>query len=74
MAQLTIEEIRKTLRKIADNKRTKDRDKIKALQQLADIAVESLELIPNLERIHRIVKLNFIKLFVYLQKIELPNL
>jgi predicted transcriptional regulator len=48
-AELTFDEIRKNLWEIVDDKRTKARDKIKALKQLANIAVESLEIIPILE-------------------------
>jgi hypothetical protein len=43
---------------IVEDKRTKDRDKIKALKQLADITVESLELIPILEIMLRVERLN----------------
>ena len=39
-------------------KKTKDKDKIKALKQLANIAVESLYFIPILEAMIRINKLN----------------
>jgi hypothetical protein len=58
MAELTFDEIRKKLWEIVDNKRTKDRYKIKALKQLSNIAVESLELIPILEIMLRVDKLN----------------
>jgi|tagenome__1003787_1003787.scaffolds.fasta_scaffold20688717_2 hypothetical protein len=43
MAELTFDEIRKNLWEIIDNKKTKARDKIQALKQLADITVELLE-------------------------------
>ena len=56
-AELTFDEIRKNLWEIVDNKKTKARDKIKALKQLANIAVESLELIPILEVMLRVEKL-----------------
>jgi hypothetical protein len=43
---LTFDEIRKNLWEIVDNKRTKHRDKIKALKQLTNIAaIESLDII-----------------------------
>ena len=58
MAQMSFDEIKKNLWEIVDNKRTKVRDKIKALRQLANIAVESLELIPILEVMLRVEKLN----------------
>jgi len=58
MAELTFDEIRKKLWEIVDNKKTKVRDKIKALKQLADISVESLEFIPILEVMLRVNKLN----------------
>jgi hypothetical protein len=58
MAQLTIDEIKKNLWEIVDEKKTKDRDKIEALKQLADITIESLELIPILEIMLRVDKLN----------------
>jgi len=58
MTQMSFDEIKKNLYQIVDNKRTKDGDKIKALRQLADIAVESLELIPVLEVMLRVEKLN----------------
>ena len=58
MTELTLDEIKKKLWEIVDNKRTKDRDKIKALKQLANIAVESLGLIPILEVMLRVDKLN----------------
>ena len=57
-AELTFDEIRKNLWEIVDNKKTKARDKIKALKQLANVAVESLELIPILEIMLRLEKLN----------------
>ena len=55
---MILDEIRKNLWEIVNNKRTKDRDKIKALKQLANVAVESLELIPILEIMFRVEKLN----------------
>jgi hypothetical protein len=58
IAQMSFDEIRKKLWEIVDNKRTKDRDKIKALKQLADITVETVEFIPILEVMLRINKLN----------------
>jgi hypothetical protein len=58
IAQMSFDEIRKKLWEIVDNKRTKDRDKIKALKQLANIAVESLEIIPILEVMLKVEKLN----------------
>jgi len=57
MTELTFE-IRKKLWEIVDNKKTKTRDKIQTLKQLSDIAVESLELIPILEVMLRVEKLN----------------
>jgi hypothetical protein len=58
MAELTLDEIRKQLWEVIDNKKTKDRDKIKALRQLTNIAIESLECIPILEVMLRVQKLN----------------
>lgn len=58
MAQLTIDEIKKNLWQIVDNKKTKPRNKIQALKQLADIIVETLEIIPILEVMLRVNKLN----------------
>ncbi len=40
MTELSFDEIKKKLWEIVDNKKTKDRDKIKALKQLANITVE----------------------------------
>jgi hypothetical protein len=57
-AELTLDEIRKKLWEIVDDRKSKARDKIKALRQLANIAVESLELIPVLEVMLRVNKLN----------------
>jgi predicted transcriptional regulator len=56
--ELTLDEIKKNLWQIVDGKKTKARDKIKALEQLANIAVESLELIPILEIMLRVERLN----------------
>ncbi len=42
---------------IVDNKKTKVRDKIQALEQVSNIAVESLELILILEIMQRVEKL-----------------
>ena len=58
MAQMSFDKIKKKLWEIVDNKRTKDRDKIQALKQLADITVESLEFIPILEVMLRVKWLN----------------
>jgi hypothetical protein len=55
---LTLDEIRKNLLQIVDDKRTRDRDKIKALKQLINIAVESLEVISIIEILLRVEKLN----------------
>jgi hypothetical protein len=58
MTQLSFDEIKKNLWQIVDNKKTKDRNKVKALKQLADITVESLEFIPILEIMRKVEKLN----------------
>jgi len=58
MAQMCFDEVKKKLWEIVDNKRTKDKDKILALKQLADIEVETLEFIPLLEVMLRVNKLN----------------
>jgi L-ribulose-5-phosphate 3-epimerase UlaE len=44
MAKIRFNEIKKNLREIVDNKKTKERVKIKALKQLSEITVQSLEL------------------------------
>ena len=46
MLMIRINEIKKNLWEIVDNKKTKVRDRIKALKQLPDISVEVLEFIP----------------------------
>jgi hypothetical protein len=58
MAQMSFDEVKKNLWQIVDNKKTKARDKIKALKQLANIAVESLELILILEIVVRVERLS----------------
>ena len=58
ISQMSFDEIKKNLWEIVDNKRTKDRDKIKALKQPTIITVESLEVIPILEVMLRVEKLN----------------
>jgi hypothetical protein len=58
MAELSFDEIKKNLWELVDNKRTKDRDKIQALKQLANIVVEPLEFIPLLEVMLSVEKLN----------------
>jgi predicted transcriptional regulator len=58
MAQMSFDGIKKNLWQIVDNKKTKPRDKIQALKQLADITVETLEFIPLLDIMLRVNKLN----------------
>ena len=58
MAQMSFDKIKKKLWEIVDNKRTKDRDKIQALKQLADITVEAIEFSSILEVMLRVNKLN----------------
>ena len=58
MAQMSFDEVKKNLWQIVDNKKTKTRDKIQALKQLTNITIESLELIPILEVMLRVDKLN----------------
>jgi hypothetical protein len=58
MAQMSFDEIKKNLRLIVDNKKTKPRDKINGLKQLSEDTIESLELIPIIEIMLRVEKLN----------------
>ena len=58
LAQMIFDEVKKNLWQIVDNKKTKARDKIKVLKQLAGITVKTLEFIPILEVILRVNKLN----------------
>ena len=46
MAEMSINEIKENLWEIVDNKKAKERVKIKAVKQLTKITVQSLELIP----------------------------
>lgn len=55
---MSFDEIKKNLWQIVDDKKTKIRDKIHALKQLAGITVETLEFIPILEVMLRVEKLN----------------
>jgi len=58
MAEISINEIKENLWEIVDNKKAKERVKIKALKQLAKITVQSLELIPCAEIVCGLKKIN----------------
>ncbi|MGD9534404.1 MAG: ECF-type sigma factor [Candidatus Nitrosocosmicus sp.] len=58
LAKMGFDEIKKNLWEIVDDKRTKDRMRLKALKQLAQVTVQSLELIPMAEILNRIEMMN----------------